>query len=60
LRRLERKKKHSAILHDELYQYLEKFPEEVICNVIAEKQFAEGGAQNKKKQFFWSGRKAGI
>jgi hypothetical protein len=52
LRRLERKKKHSAILHDELYQYLEKFPEEVICNVIAEKQFAEGGAQNKKKQFF--------
>ena len=28
LRKLERKKKHSNMLHDELYHYLERFPEE--------------------------------
>jgi hypothetical protein len=29
MKKLERKKKLAPIIHDELYSYLEKFPEEV-------------------------------
>ena len=34
LKKLERKKKLAAVISDELYGYLEKFPEEVIKHQI--------------------------
>ena len=34
LKKLERKKKLAAVISDELYSYLEKFPEEVILSII--------------------------
>lgn len=52
LRRLERKKKHSAILHDELYQYLEKFPEEVLSVRPQKNNLQKEVLKTKKNNFF--------
>lgn len=52
MRRLERKKKHSAILHDELYQYLEKFPEEVLNSKLIKKSNLQKEVLKTKKTNF--------